>query len=575
MTQTRHASALLFGLALLAACEGPVSRNGAGSAAGGGAAVSAATAAQALQSITVQDLLTDIARLSSDDFGGRAPGTAGEDSTVVYLENRFRAMGLAPGNHDGTYVQAVTLVGVRNRARGSIEAGGETLTLTFPDNFAAVSYRDAQQARVEESPVVFVGYGVEAPEYDWDDYAGHDVSGKTLVVLVGDPPVVSPDDPSVLDPGVFNGRAMTYYGRWTYKYEIGAAKGAAAVIVVHETEPAGYPWEVVTGSWGPEQFDIVGAGGEDPLEVEAWITEATARALFEAAGEDFDDLKERARSRDFALVDLGATATLAVDMQRRTVDSRNVLAKLEGRDPSGRDEYIVYTAHWDHLGRDLDLPGDQIFNGALDNATGVAGMLEIAEAFTQLPSAPDRSILFLAVTAEEKGLLGARYYAENPLYPLARTLADINLDGVNQWGRTRDVVVVGSGNSSLEDVLARHAASQSRRLAPDPEPEKGFFYRSDHFEFAKQGVPSLYIDTGTEFIGRREGYGQQKRDEYTALDYHKPSDEVKPDWDLSGALEDLRLLFLVGWDVAQTPAYPTWNGGTEFKATREAMLAGG
>ena len=534
MTQTRHASALLFGLALLAACEGPVSRNGAGSAAGGGAAVSAATAAQALQSITVQDLLTDIARLSSDDFGRRAPGTAGEDSTVVYLENRFRAMGLAPGNHDGTYVQAVTLVGVRNRARGSIEAGGETLTLTFPDNFAAVSYRDAQQARVEESPVVFVGYGVEAPEYDWDDYAGHDVSGKTLVVLVGDPPVVSPDDPSVLDPGVFNGRAMTYYGRWTYKYEIGAAKGAAA-----------------------------------------WITEATARALFEAAGEDFDDLKERARSRDFALVDLGATATLAVDMQRRTVDSRNVLAKLEGRDPSGRDEYIVYTAHWDHLGRDLDLPGDQIFNGALDNATGVAGMLEIAEAFTQLPSAPDRSILFLAVTAEEKGLLGARYYAENPLYPLARTLADINLDGVNQWGRTRDVVVVGSGNSSLEDVLARHAASQSRRLAPDPEPEKGFFYRSDHFEFAKQGVPSLYIDTGTEFIGRREGYGQQKRDEYTALDYHKPSDEVKPDWDLSGALEDLRLLFLVGWDVAQTPAYPTWNGGTEFKATREAMLAGG
>jgi len=540
----------------------------------GEASVSAETAAPALESITSDDLLTHVRRLSSDAFEGRAPGTAGEDSTVAYLVDRFGAVGLAPGNPDGSYTQDVTLLGIRNQARGAIEVGGRTLDLRFPDNFVAVSYRDADRVRVEDSPVVFVGYGVEAPEYGWDDYAGQDMTGKTLVMLVNDPPVEDPSDPGALDAEVFNGRAMTYYGRWTYKYEVGAAKGADAVIVVHETGPAGYPWEVVTGSWGPEQFSVQSEGAGQPVQVEAWITEEMARSLFRAAGQDFDELKARARSSDFEPVELGATADLVVDMERRTVRSKNVVAKLEGGDPEGRDEYVIYTAHWDHLGRDTTLQGDQIFNGALDNATGTAALLELAEAFTHLPSRPDRSILFLAVTAEEKGLLGARYYAQNPLYPLERTLADINMDGMNQWGRTEDVVVVGSGSSSLEDVLRRHATAQDRRLVPDPEPEKGFFYRSDHFEFAKQGVPALYTDNGTSFIGKPEGYGQEKRDEYTANDYHKPSDEVKPDWDLSGAVEDLRLLFLVGYEVAQTPGYPTWNEGNEFRAKREQMLGG-
>lgn len=532
--------------------------------------VSTEDAEPALATITEADLLPHIDTLASDAFEGRAPGTEGEEKTVAYLTDRFRAIGLAPGNPDGTWTQDVTLVGIENTARGSLEVGGEAIALSTPENFVGVSYRDAASVEVDRSELVFVGYGVDAPEYRWDDYAGRDMTGQTLVMLVNDPPVRLAGD-TTLDPAMFNGRAMTYYGRWTYKYEVAAGKGADAVIVIHETGPAGYPWEVVTGSWGPEQFGI--AGGPTPVKVEAWITEETARRMLAAAGEDFDDLKERARTPGFEPVPLDGTASFEVAMRRRQVRSRNVVALLPGSGAEAAgDELVIYTAHWDHLGRDPSIDGDQIFNGALDNATGTAGLLEIAEAFTALPEPPRRSILFLAVTAEEKGLLGARWYAENPLYPLERTVASINMDGLNQWGRTEDVVVIGMGNSSLDDVLRRHAEDRGRRLVPDAEPEKGFFYRSDHFEFAKQGVPALYVDAGTEFIGKPAGYGQRMRDEYTAHDYHKPSDEVKPDWDLSGAVEDLRLLFLVGYDVANGEAWPEWSEGNEFRARREAML---
>ncbi len=327
---------------------------------------------------------------------------------------------------------------------------------------------------------------------------------------------------------------------------------------------------MVRTGWSGENFDIASEGGSQPLKVEAWISRDVAEQLFSAAGHDFEELKARARTPGFEPVPLDGTADFTVALERRTVQSQNVVAKVAGA--VSPDEHIVYTAHWDHLGRDTTLQGDQIYNGALDNATGTGGLLEIAEAFMALPTPPDRSILFLAVTAEEQGLLGARHYAENPLYPLDRTLANINVDGVNQWGRTEDVVVVGYGASTLDDVLAERARSQGRALTPDPEPEKGFYYRSDHFEFAKQGVPALYIDTGTRYRDRPEGWGQQKRDEYTENDYHKPSDEIKEDWDLSGAVEDLQLLFMVGYDVAQAADWPEWSEGNEFRARRQEML---
>jgi len=385
--------------------------------------------------------------------------------------------------------------------------------------------------------------------------------------------VPDPNDPTKLDPNVFRGDAMTYYGRWTYKYEIAVQKGAAAAIIIHETGPAGYPYEVIAGSRSAENFDIRPAGdGSDRLQVEAWIPEPKARELLAAAGYDFDELKAAAVRRDFRPVSLGGTVDFRLRTTMREVQSHNVIAKLEGSDPEVRDEYVIYTAHWDHFGKDESLQGDQIYNGALDNASGTAGLLEVAEAFARLPERPRRSILFLAVTAEERGLLGAKHYAENPLYPLERTLANINIDMLNPWGRTRDVVVIGYGNSTLERLLEEEAAAQERVVVPEPEPEKGFYYRSDHFEFAKKGVPALFTDGGVQYIGKPEGWAQAKSDEYTMNDYHKPSDEVKPDWDLSGAVEDLQLLFRVGYRVAQGTTWPEWFPGTEFRPVREAML---
>ncbi len=527
----------------------------------------------AVASITAEELLSHTRVLASDEFEGRAPGTRGEEKTVEYLVNQFREAGLKPGNPDGSYVQNVPLVGITTRGTAAFRIRGEPMALRFLDDYVAVSRRTIAEVQVQNSDVVFVGYGVVAPEYGWDDFKDVDVRGKTVVMLINDPAVPDPADAGRLDESLFRGRAMTYYGRWTYKYEIASEKGAAAAIIVHETEPAGYPWAVVSGSWGQENFDIRIPGGNlDRIEVEAWMTRDVAAKLFAAGGHDFEALKRAALRKDFRPVPLGATADFQVRNTVREVQSKNVVAKLEGTHPQRKDEYVVYSAHWDHLGRDTTLRGDQIYNGALDNASGTAALLEIAEAFTRLGAPPERSILFLAVTAEEKGLLGAKYYATNPLYPLTRTIANLNMDGVNPWGRTRDVVVVGYGNTTLDDVLAESAAGQGRRIAPDPEPEKGFYYRSDHFEFAKQGVPALYTDSGTEYIGKPAGFGEQRREEYTARDYHKVSDEVKPDWDLAGAVEDTQLLFEVGYRVARSDRWPEWKPGTEFKTRREEML---
>jgi Zn-dependent M28 family amino/carboxypeptidase len=525
----------------------------------------------AQNAIQAEDLMRHIRVLASDEFEGRAPGTKGEDLTVEYLTEQFQAVGAQPGNPDGTYVQKVPLVGITSRSDVRITAGGRPLPMEFKKDYIAVSRRATPSVSVRDSELVFVGYGVVAPEYGWDDYKDVDVKGKTIVMLVNDPAVPDANDPSKLDDSMFNGRAMTYYGRWTYKYEIATEKGAAAAIIIHETGPAGYPFEVVSGSWGRENFDIQRQDRNmGRVAVESWITEAKARELLSRTGQDFDALKKAAVQKDFRPVALNARAAIQVKNEVRNVESRNVIAKIEGT--SRKDEYVVYSSHWDHLGRDTTLTGDQIFNGALDNASGVSCLLELAEAFAKLPEKPARSILFLAVTAEEKGLLGAKYYAENPLYPLRRTAANINMDGFNQWGRTSDVTVVGQGQSNLEDILEEVAKSRGRTVSPEAEPEKGSYYRSDHFEFAKQGVPALYIGDGNQFIGKPSDFAKTKRDEYVANDYHKVTDEIKPDWDLSGAVEDTRLLFEVGYRIAQQEAFPEWKEGSEFRARRLEMM---
>jgi Zn-dependent M28 family amino/carboxypeptidase len=517
-------------------------------------------------------ILEHIRVLSSDEFEGRAPGSRGEELTVQYLKEQFEKLGLQPGNPDGTFVQQVPLVGITGTEAlpFTVTGEGQKRTFTYRDEVVAFSNRVTDRVEIQDSELVFVGYGVTAPEYDWDDFKDVDVTGKTIVVLVNDPQVPDPKDPSRLDDSLFNGRAMTYYGRWTYKYEEAARRGAAGVFIVHETEPAGYPFPVVQGFLG-ERFNLV---AEDKnmgrSAIQGWFSLETTRELFKMAGQDFDALKQQALTREFRPVPLDLRASMALSQTMRTLESQNVLAKLEGSDPQLRDEFVVYTAHWDHLGKD----GDQIFNGALDNASGVASVLEIARAFTQIEPQPERSILFLMVTAEEQGLLGSEHYATRPLYPLEKTLANINVDGVNQWGRTSDLTVIGMGASDLDDYLREAAAEQDRVLRPDPESEKGFYYRSDHFNFAKVGVPALYIDSGVEYIGKPESYGQQKRDEYTSRDYHSPSDTIKPDWDLTGAAEDNRLLLAVGYRIANADRFPEWKEGNEFKARRDEMMQG-
>jgi Zn-dependent M28 family amino/carboxypeptidase len=528
----------------------------------------------ALESINADSLLSEIKVLSSDDFEGRKPASPGEAKTIAYMQSQFQQMGLKPGNPDGTWIQNVPLAGITSKPVVDIAVKGKKLALENLKDYVAVSQRYSPSVSVKNSDVVFVGYGVVAPEYGWDDYKDVDVKGKTILMLVNDPQIPDAKDPSKLDDSLFKGKAMTYYGRWTYKYEIAAAKGAAAAVIIHETDMAGYPFEVVSGSWGGEDFTIQRPDNNaGTVAVQSWITFPKATELCKMAGLDLAALKAAALKKDFRPVTLsGAKASFEISNTLRQIDSHNVVAKLEGSDPALKDEYVIYSAHWDHLGKDPSLKGDQIYNGADDNASGSAGLLEIARAYTKLKTAPKRSILFLSLTAEEQGLLGSAYYAENPLYPLKKTLANINMDELNPWGKTKDLTIIGLGNSTLDDVTLDVLKSHGRTVKGDPEPEKGSFYRSDHFEFAKQGVPALDSEGGVDFIGKPEGYGKQQRDYFDEHDYHKPSDEVKADWDLSGAVEDLRVLFEVGNRVAADDKFPEWKPGTEFKAKREASL---
>ena len=532
--------------------------------------------AAALNAIRADEFLADIRTLASDEYEGRALGGKGEELSVEYIVGRFKEIGLQPGNPDGTYLQKVPIAGVDARPTLTLTSGGERRALRYPDDFVASSSRLVPEVRVEDSEIVFVGYGVVAPEYGWDDYKDVDVRGKTILMLISDPAVPDPADPSRLDETIFKGRAMTYYGRWTYKYEIAAQKGAAAAILIHETGPAGYPYSVVRSSWAKECF-VVNAPDKnmDAVPVRSWVTQETAETLVRGAGQDFAALKAAAVREDFRPVTLpGARADFLVQSTVRTFESSNLLARLDGSDPARRDEWIIYSAHWDHLGRADDAPNPpRIYHGAVDNASGVAAVLALARAFTALEDPVGRSILFMAPTAEESGLLGAKFYAENPLYPLAKTLANLNIDGMSMWGRTRDIENMVSGHSTLDALLADAAARQGRRVVPDTQPEKGMFYRADHFEFAKGGVPAIYTSAGKEVIGQPAGFGRQKSDEYVEQHYHQPSDNVDPAWNLEGAVEDTALLFEMGYRLATEEDYPQWHEGGEFKPRRDADLA--
>ena len=500
-------------------------------------------------------LLAHIATLSSDEFGGRAPASPGEEKTVAYLTGAFEELGLEPGNPDGTWVQAVPLVGsTAITMEGSADPGGAWEPAV---DFVAWTKRVVPEVSAS-GELLFVGYGVQAPEYGWDDFGETDLAGKILVALVNDPP----------GEHHFGGDAMTYYGRWTYKFEKAAAMGALGALIVHETGPAGYPWEVVSGSWTGEQFDLRTPGGNmDRLEVEGWISREQAVSLFADAGLDFEVARRAATFPDFTPIPLGITASFALETSHREIDSNNVVARIPGSEAPG--ETVIYTAHWDHLGTALGMEGDNIYNGAFDNATGTTGLLALAEAFAA-GGAPRRSVLFLAVTAEEQGLLGSRHYAENPLYPAADTVAALNMDGMNVWGRTTDITVVGLGQSELDDIAAAVAAESGRVLTPDPEPEKGFYYRSDHFEFAKVGIPAFYPDGGVDFIGKPPGFGMEARATYVAEAYHKPGDEVEDWYDLSGMVDDLEFLYRMGRRLADSADWPEWSATSEFRAAREA-----
>jgi Zn-dependent M28 family amino/carboxypeptidase len=527
----------------------------------------------ALEAITPDGLLAHIKVLASNEFEGRAPGTKGEELSVKYIADQFKQIGLTPGNPDGTFMHEVPLAGIKSEPRMSFIIGDKTIDLKYPDDFVASSARLQPEIKIDKSDVIFVGYGVVAPEYGWDDYKDIDVRGKTLLMLIGDPPVPDPKDPSKLYDKMFKGKAMTYYGRWTYKYEIAAQKGAAAAIIIHETEPAAYPWQVVRSSWGKENFELDNPNKNiDAVSARSWITLDIAKKLLADCGQDFDALKKSAVKKDFRPVALTAKANVEIKQQIRSFKSHNVIGKLDGNDSKLREEYIIYTAHWDHLGRHPELQGDQIFNGAIDNASGVASVIQIAAAFRRLNPLPKRSVLFMATTAEEAGLLGAKFYAEHALYPLEKTLADINIDGVNPWGKTHDLEDLTNSNSSLDDLLGQDAARQGRVMKPNTEPEKGGFYRVDSFEFAKAGVPVLHLARGIDIIGKPPEYGKQRRDEFVAKHYHQPSDEVDLGWDLSGAVQDVQLLFEVGYQVANADKFPEWKAGIEFKAKRDAML---
>ena len=529
-----------------------------------GIAISAAAAPKA-GSIDEAFYRAHIARLASDEFEGRKPGTDAEKRTLDYLEEQFRALGLQPGN-GASFLQEVPMVEITAASDAALKftMGANSTDLKFRKDMVIWTKRVKTAESMEDSPMVFVGYGVTAPEYGWDDYAGVDMRGKTAVILVNDPGFVTHD------ASLFRGRAMTYYGRWTYKYEEAARHGATGAIIVHQAEPAAYGWDTVVNSWSTPQLDQATADGNaGRVAIEGWITEPAARQLFTANGLTFDDAVKRANTRGFRAEPLKSAASASLRNAIRRTTSHNLAALLQGSKRPA--EYLVYMAHWDHLGRMPECSGDCIFNGAVDNATGIAGLLAIAKAFAN--TRPERSIVFLAVTLEESGLLGSAYYVDNPLFPLAQTVAAFNMDAMHFGGPTRDVTVVNIGASQLENYLADAAKAQGRVIRAEPTPEKGTFFRSDHFNFAKRGVPALYIKGGIDDREHGAAWRQKYLDDFTAQKYHKVGDEYSPDVDLRAGVEDLDLLYAVGAKLAREKGFPNWNPDSEFRAARDRSRA--
>ncbi|MEN3748023.1 M28 family metallopeptidase [Sphingomonas sp. HF-S3] len=520
--------------------------------------------------ISVDTLKTITQKLSSDEFEGRAPATPGEEKTVAYLIERMKAAGLQPGNK-GSWVQDVPLVELtaQNVSPLNFTGGtGDPISLNYRSDMVIGTYRVTPQTRIKDSDVVFVGYGIHAPERGWDDYAGVDVKGKTVVILINDP-----DWQTKELAGDFGGRAMTYYGRWTYKFEEAARQGAAAAIIVHDTEPAAYGWNVVQSSWTGPQLEQDSPGNHmDQSQAVGWIQNAAARKLFAKGGQDYDKLTAAAKVKGFKAVPLaGVKASVSFDSTIRRQASKNVIGILPGSER--KDEYVLYSAHWDHLGRCDKVNDDDICNGAIDNASGTAALIALAEA--QVKKGPaKRTMVFLAVTAEESGLLGSKYYAENPVFPVSQTVGGVNIDGVNINGPTKDFVFIGVGKSELEDMVKPLVEREGRTVVPEPTPEKGFYYRSDHFSFARLGVPMFYGESGEDLVKGGKQAGKKAADDYTTNRYHQPSDEYDPNWDWSGAIQDLNIFFWMGRELADGTTWPAWYKDAEFREIREKSRAG-
>ena len=518
--------------------------------------------------INEADLSRHIQTLASDEFEGRAPSTKGEEKTIQYLQTEFEKLGLQPGNGE-SFFQEVPMVKITPSPDKELKVWGtgRGASLRHYEDYVAVTRRVVEEVKIENSELVFAGYGIVAPEYNWNDYEGLDVAGKTVVVMVNDPGYAARDS------SLFTGLAMTYYGRWTYKYEEAARQGAAGVLVIHETGPAGYPWAVVQGGWTGPQFNMEAADKIfSRCAMEGWITGSAARGLFGQAGMDYDELTAAAAKPGFKAQSFGLAYSLTIKNDFEKSVSNNVLALYPGTDR--KDEYIIYTAHWDHFGVKVGAEGDGIYNGARDNATGTAALIEIAKAFASQETKPRRSILFLAVTAEEQGLIGSAYYAANPIYPLNKTVAALNMDALNIFGKMKDITVIGLGNSELDDYVNEIARKQGRYVRPDPEPNKGGFFRSDHFSFAKQGVPSLYTKMGIDHVEKSKEEILAESRHWTSVYYHKPDDEYDPDyWDLSGMVDDIRLMYLIGQKISMEDHYPQWREGTAFKAIRDASMS--
>lgn len=511
--------------------------------------------AKGYNSIQADEIAKHVKVLASDEFGGRAPSSEGERLTLDYLTKEFTALGFEPGNGD-SFFQEVPLVSLEADSDMVLNIGGKDYQ--YKKDMVMGSSRISTQEGIENSELVFVGYGVNAPEYNWNDYEGLDVKGKTVVMLVNDPGFATKD------PDLFTGDAMTYYGRWTYKFEEASRQGAAGAIIIHETAPASYPWSVVENSWSGEQFGFVKDNNNmDRVAVEGWITADVAKELFTKAGLDFETAKANAAKGAYH-VDMGdLAATVNVKNTIKKSVSYNFIATLPGSKTP--DEHIIYSAHWDHLGTDKNRKGDQIYNGAHDNATGTAGMIEVAEAFTKLGKRPDRSMTFLAVTAEEQGLLGSKYYAANPVIPANKTVANINMDSLNLLGKVKDISVVGIGKSQMDELLATAAKEQGRTVSGDPKPSSGGYYRSDHFAFANMGVPAMYAGGGTQAFDEETANYRKRMSLVLRGCYHQPCDRYRDEWDLSGAVQDLQLFYKVGFDISQQTQWPTWNENSEFQ----------